>query len=63
LRARENLKRENLELEAKALQYTKAINDAFTDGDDKAIYKSLMKTHPAYGGTKWTIDELRKELS
>lgn len=63
LRVGENLERANLEREAKALKYTKVINDAFADGDDEAIYKGLTETHPAYGGTKWTIDELRKELS
>lgn len=63
LRVGENKDRGNLEREAKALGHTKDINDHFADGDHEAIYKGLMDTHPAYGGTKWTVEELRKELS
>jgi uncharacterized SAM-binding protein YcdF (DUF218 family) len=59
----ENKDPTNLAREAKALMYTKEINDAFDDGDHDAIYKGLMQTHPAYGGTKWTTEELRAELS
>ena len=62
LRIGENKDPKNVEREAKSLKLTKDINDQFTDGDHEAIYKRLMKTHPAYGGSKWTIDELRKEL-
>lgn len=62
LRVGENIEQTNLDREAKSLKHTKDINDAFQDGDHKAIYKGLMKTHPAYGGTKWTVEELRKEL-
>lgn len=53
----------NLEREAKSLHYTKEINDQFINGDHEAIYKGLQETHPAYGGTKWTVKELRDELS
>jgi len=63
LRVGENKDQANLAREAKALRYTMAINDAYTDGDHEAIYRGLMESHPAYGGTKWTIDELREELS
>jgi hypothetical protein len=52
----------NLEREAKALKNTKEINDKYEDGDHQAVYDGLMETHPAYGGTKWTIEELRKEM-
>jgi hypothetical protein len=62
LRVGENMEQSNLEREAKALKHTKDINDIFQDGDHEAIYKGLMETHPAYGGTKWTVDELRREL-
>ena len=62
LRVGENTDIQNLEREAKALLYTKAINDQFRDGDHDAIYNELLATHPAYGGTRWTIDELRSEL-
>lgn len=63
LRINENTEPANLAREAKSLAYTKEINDAFTNGDHKAIYAGLMKTHPAYGGTKWTIEELKEQLS
>lgn len=62
LRIGENKDPANLAREAKALKYTMDINDHFADGDHEAIYKGLMETHPAYGGTKWTIDQLRDEL-
>lgn len=52
----------NAEREALALKHSKDINDTFADGDTKAIYDGLMETHPAYGGTKWTLDELREEM-
>lgn len=61
-RVGENKAPANLAREAKSFKYTKEINDKFADGDHEAIYKGLMATHPAYGGTKWTIEELRKEL-
>lgn len=62
LRVGENTDPANMAREAKAFAYTKEINDQFVDGDHQAIYKGLMETHPAYGGTKWTVEELRKEL-
>lgn len=62
LREDENKEPTNLEREAKSLKLTKDINDRFADGDHEAIHKGLMETHPAYGGTKWTVDELRKTL-
>lgn len=52
----------NMEREALALKRSKDINDAFADGDTNAIYAGLMETHPAYGGTKWTLDELRDDM-
>ena len=63
LRVGENKDPANLERESRSLAHTKAINDQFADGDHEAIYKGLLESHPAYGGTKWTIDELREELS
>lgn len=62
LRVGENKDPANRAREAKSLLYTKAINDAFADGDHETIYKWLMETHPAYGGTKWTMEQLREEL-
>lgn len=52
----------NAEREALALKHSKDINDKFADGDTHAIYDGLMETHPAYGGTRWTLDELREEM-
>ena len=52
----------NAEREALALKLSKDINDKFTDGDTKAIYDGLMENHPAYGGTRWTLDELREKM-
>lgn len=52
----------NAEREVMSLKYTKEINDVFADGDTDAIYAGLMATRPAYGGTKWTLDELREEM-
>lgn len=52
----------NRQREQKALELTREINDVFADGDHDAIYAGLMETHPAYGGTKWTMDELRQEM-
>lgn len=62
LRVGENKDPANIEREAKATKLTVDINDVFVDGDHEAIYKGLMETHPAYGGTKWTLDELSKEM-
>jgi|GEM_PF-2436894 len=62
LRVGENKEQTNLARETKSLKYTKIINDAFQDGDHEAIYKGLLETHPAYGGARWTVEELRKEL-
>lgn len=62
LRVGENTDRSNYEREEKSLQLTKEINDQFVDGDHESIYTELMNTHPAYGGSKWTIDELRQEM-
>lgn len=52
----------NAERETLALKHSKDINDKFADGDTQAIYDGLMETHPAYGGTRWTLDELREEM-
>ncbi len=52
----------NTERELLALKHSKDINDKFADGNTQAIYDGLMETHPAYGGTKWTLDELREEM-
>lgn len=52
----------NAEREVLALKHSKDINDKFADGDTQAIYDGLMETHPAYGGTRWTLDELREEM-
>lgn len=57
-----NLDEQNVAREQKALAMTREINDAFVNGDHNAIYKGLMDSHPAYGGTLRTIAELRKEL-
>lgn len=62
LRVGENTESANLEREAKATNISREINDKYTDGDHQAIYEGLMATHPAYGGTKWTLDELREEM-
>ena len=62
LRIGENEDPTNSDRETKSLTQTKEINDQFTDGDHEAIYKGLMETHPAYGGTKYTMEELRNEL-
>lgn len=52
----------NAEREALALKLSKDINDKFADGDTEAIYSGLMDNHPAYGGTRWTLDELREKM-
>jgi hypothetical protein len=62
LRIGENRDPANLDREMKSLHETKLINDEFSNGDDKAMLKKLYATHPAYGGTRWTIDELREKL-
>ena len=62
LRVGQSLDSENAERERKSLNLTQEINDQFVDGDHDAIYRGLMETHPAYGGTKWTLDELRDEM-
>ncbi len=62
LRVGQNDDTANTERELLALKHSKDINDKFTDGDTQAIYDGLMATHPAYGGTKWTLDELREEM-
>lgn len=53
---------QNTMREKKSLELTKQINDVFRDGDHKAIHKGLMESHPAYGGTRRTIEELRELL-
>jgi uncharacterized SAM-binding protein YcdF (DUF218 family) len=58
-----NLDKKNVARERKSLDLTRQINDAFADGDHLAIYKGLLASHPAYGGTLRTIDELREMLS
>lgn len=63
LRIGENTDRANSEREAKSLRLTKEINDPFKNGDHDTISAKLMETHPAYGGTKWTIDQLKEALS
>lgn len=62
LRVGESNDSQVLQREAKALAMTKEINDPFLDGDHEAIHQGMLDTHPAYGGTKWTVDELRREL-
>jgi uncharacterized SAM-binding protein YcdF (DUF218 family) len=62
VRPSENLDEQNIARENKSLELTKQINDVFKDGDHAAIYKGLMDSHPAYGGTLKTIEELRKIL-
>ncbi len=57
-----NSDEQNAKREQKSLELTKHINDAFEDGDHTAIYKGLLASHPAYGGTLRTIDELREML-
>lgn len=63
LRVGENTDPANVAREAKALKLSIDINELFADGDHEAIYKGLMATHPAYGGTKWTIEELANEMT
>lgn len=58
-----NLDEKNVARERKSLQLTRQINDAYEDGDHDAIYEGLMASHPAYGGTLRTIEELREMLS
>lgn len=60
VRAGENLDERNVAREKKALELTKGINNALRDGDHDTIYAGLLATHPAYGGTRWTTEELRK---
>lgn len=62
VRINENSDEKNIAREKKSLELTKQINDAFQDGDHEAIYKGLMQSHPAYGGTLRTIEELREIL-
>lgn len=62
VRPSENLDSVNVARETKSLEMTRDINDAFSDGDHDTIYKALMESHPAYGGTRWTVDELRAML-
>ena len=62
VRSAENLNEQTVARERKSLELTRQINDAFEDGDHDAIYKGLMNSHPAYGGTLTTIDELRRIL-
>ena len=57
-----NIDEQNSLREKKSLDLTKQINDASEDGDHDAIYKGLLASHPAYGGTLRTIDELREML-
>lgn len=61
-RVGENRESNNVAREAKALSITIEINDQFADGDHEAIYAGLLETHPAYGGTKWTLEELREKM-
>lgn len=62
LRIGESHDNANTEREALALKLSKEINDLFADGDTSAIYAGLMENHPAYGGTRWTLDELREKM-
>lgn len=57
-----NQEEKNVAREMKSLELTKQINDVFEDGDHQAIYDGLMASHPAYGGTLKTIEELREIL-
>lgn len=61
-RSAENLNEKNVAREKKSLELTRQINDSFVDGDHDAIYKGLLESHPAYGGTLATVEELRKIL-
>lgn len=60
LRAKENTSVENIKREQKSLRLTKEINSHVPDGDHETIYRLLCETHPAYGGTKFTLEELRE---
>lgn len=62
MRVGENKNPANVEREAKAYKLTTDINDVYADGDHEAIHKGLLETHPAYGGTKWTLEELSNEM-
>ena len=62
LRVGESTDQANKAREEKSLRLTKDINDHFADGDHESICAELMNTHPAYGGSKWTIDELRQKM-
>lgn len=62
LRVGEDTRPANLKREITSLELTREINDRFADGDHEAIYEGLKQTHPAYGGTKWTVEELREQL-
>lgn len=53
----------NTAREAKSLELTRELIDQYVDGDHVAISTELLRSHPAYGGTRWTIDELRSTLS
>jgi uncharacterized SAM-binding protein YcdF (DUF218 family) len=63
VRAGMNVDESNIAREMKSLELTMQINDAFEDGDHDGIYKGLIASHPAYGGTLKTVDELRELLS
>lgn len=62
VRANENNSENNVLREAKSLELTKQINDKYADGDHEAIYRGLKETHPAYGGTLHSVEELREKL-
>lgn len=62
IRSGVNLNEQNVTRERKSLELTRQINDVFEDGDHRAIYDGLMASHPAYGGSLRTIEELRELL-
>jgi uncharacterized SAM-binding protein YcdF (DUF218 family) len=63
IRSDENLSQQNTTREQRSLDLTRHINDPLADGDHDAIYNELKKNHPAYGGSRYSTDELRRLLS
>jgi vancomycin permeability regulator SanA len=62
LRAKENLDMRNIIREQTSLRSTREINGMIPDGDHEATYRILCQTHPAYGGTKYSLEELKSFL-
>ena len=61
-RAGENRDPKNIERELLSLTLTKDINGFVPAGDHETIYRLLCETHPSYGGSKFTVEELRALL-